>query len=613
MNRLLRASKTLHRWVGLGLLLYLAWMGVTGMLLNHPAWLAGIEWPRALTPPQYRARDWNRSSLVDLERLPGGETVLAGRGGVFLQGEPGAPAEAWMGGDWPQEIGHRASRDLLALSGGGLLAAGDGGLFRRGPGDAGWRALPLPGRVPDRHGELPALLALVPVGDSLLLVGESNLWMAGPAGDGARPLDLPRVESKPGRTLAEVVFALHDGSLWGLPGRLAVDAAGLALLFLCVTAAWTWLLPRWLRARPRGPWAPGPRAKSAYRWLHEHHLSVGLAALPPLLVLSATGFFMRPPPLALLVGPRMPEGALPAPAPASPWQGRIQGALVDRADSTLWIAADGLWRAPVDLAGGGLRLSRPLERAELPLPIFVMGPTVFQEAREGGLLVGSFGGLFHLAPGATQAVDALRGGPAADRPAIRPAEEMVTGLVVGPDGRRWATLHEGGLLPLALDEGERAALAPPPSASPAALAMPPGSASATRSTGLWPASALAAPLPPQSGAARATGSPGRSRAAADPAPLPPLDPALAGLPPLPAALDAGGLPLWNACFELHNGRFFKDWIGGLYILLTPLAALLTFLLTVTGGVDWWRRRRARRPAEARASRATERRRNAPRA
>lgn len=649
MNGVLRASKSLHRWLGLGLLLYLAWMGGTGVLLNHPSLLAGIEWPRALTPPQYRARDWNRSSLVDLGRLPGGDLVLAGRGGVWIQRAGEARPRAWMDGDWPRAIGRRAARDLLPLPDGTLLAAGDGGLFRRAPGASGWRALPLPGRASDRHGEAPALLSLTPLGpDRLLLCGESGLWLSRADGSEARPLELPRVDEAPGRTLVEAVFALHDGSLWGLPGRLAVDGAGLALLFLCATAAWTWLLPRWLRRRPRGPWAPGPRAKGAYRWLHRHHLSVGLAALPPLLILSATGFFMRPPPLALLVGPRLPERVLPAPAPTSPWEGRIQGALVDRADSSLWIAADGLWRAPVDLSAVGLRLRAPFERAELPLPIFVMGPTVFREAREGGLLVGSFGGLYHLPSGAVRATDALRGGPAADRPAIRPAEEMVTGLVVGSDGRRWATLHEGGLRPLALDTGERTALGLPDASR---MPVPPAdarfAAGEDRATvegstdsptahvpeaSSDPVGRLSPALADASGRAATQGPPeahrgGRgssaafaasrlvdsvpsssadspsrrgSRRHAEPEPLAPLSPAQAGLPPLPPALEASGLPLWNACFELHNGRFFKDWIGGFYILLTPLAALLTFLLTLTGGVDWWRRQCPRRLARAAA-------------
>jgi hypothetical protein len=46
------------------------------------------------------------------------------------------------------------------------------------------------------------------------------------------------------------------------------------------------------------------------------------------------------------------------------------------------------------------------------------------------------------------------------------------------------------------------------------------------------------------------------------------------------------MPLWNYLFELHNGRFFKDWIGAFYLLVPVLGSLLFFVLTATGVFDW---------------------------
>lgn len=40
-------------------------------------------------------------------------------------------------------------------------------------------------------------------------------------------------------------------------------------------------------------------------------------------------------------------------------------------------------------------------------------------------------------------------------------------------------------------------------------------------------------------------------------------------------------------FEIHNGRFFKDWIGGFYILIIPLGSLLYVLIILSGVYDWF--------------------------
>lgn len=47
------------------------------------------------------------------------------------------------------------------------------------------------------------------------------------------------------------------------------------------------------------------------------------------------------------------------------------------------------------------------------------------------------------------------------------------------------------------------------------------------------------------------------------------------------------MPLWNYLFEIHNGRFFKGMLGGLYILLVPIGSLFFFIAIVTGVYDWF--------------------------
>ncbi len=72
--------------------------------------------------------------------------------------------------------------------------------------------------------------------------------------------------------------------------------------------------------------------------------------------------------------------------------------------------------------------------------------------------------------------------------------------------------------------------------------------------------------------------------------------------PMPALDTANtAMPLWNYLFELHNGRIFRDVIGGWYALIVPLGGFCLVLLTVTGVWDWilprWRRRRPKSVAK----------------
>lgn len=46
------------------------------------------------------------------------------------------------------------------------------------------------------------------------------------------------------------------------------------------------------------------------------------------------------------------------------------------------------------------------------------------------------------------------------------------------------------------------------------------------------------------------------------------------------------ISLWHVLFELHNGRFFKDWLGAYTWLIIPVGAMVLVINVVTGSYDW---------------------------
>ena len=80
MKWLFRTSKWIHKYLGLLLILFIGWMSVSGILMNHPDWISGLSVPRWLVPPQYRIHNWSRGAL---------------RVGVFSEQDP---AVGYIGG-----------------------------------------------------------------------------------------------------------------------------------------------------------------------------------------------------------------------------------------------------------------------------------------------------------------------------------------------------------------------------------------------------------------------------------------------------------------------------------------------------------------------------------
>lgn len=506
-SRFLHASKWIHKYIGLVLLLFMVWMSFTGILMNHPGLISHFSVPDWLVPEQYHFKNWNRSALVDLKfsRRDSEIVFAAGKQGVWKSVD-GGRSFAPMNHGFPQSDYYRKTRSLFLFEGEkDLLFAGtDGGLYFCNLRDEQWH--------PVRLGpELEKIKKILRVKDKLFVFTHSHAYASAlpPARLEFERLPLNRTGVQNTVSLIKLFFDLHNGKAWGLPGLLLFDLTGLIILFLSISAFYTWYFP-WKRKKLKreSRLLTNKRSRRLFKLMFKYHLKIGIWISVILLLIAGTGLFMRPPLLSALVGGEIPADLYPGFLPDNPWHEKIQNALYDSVDEKIIIqATDGFWRGPADL-------SVPFEKTQLNVPVFVMGATVFDAYGDNGFLVGSFSGIYHLQRSTGKAINLLNNQIAATVASLRPAQHMVTGYFKTPDGEEFITTHEQGLLPV-------------------------GSAS------------------------------------------------LRGRFGMPQALTAGfRMPLWNYLFEIHNGRFFKEWIGGWYILLVPLGALLFLLITLTGIYDW---------------------------
>jgi len=427
--RLLKASRSTHRLLGLLGVLYFAAMAASGILLNHPDLLSGADLPRSWIPGDYAYRDWNRNSLRGSVDGAGGEVYLYGEAGVW-RWEPGASEPLTDADGFEISAYYRDTRALLVVEGEMpyLLAGTRGGLLARPLTGREWRPVAL-----GAAGAREAVVDLALADGRLLVLTRDRLYAAAPAWPPVFTDATPDRAPEPDRgvPLFRLIFHLHSGETWGLPGRLAVDAVGVLLAFLCASGVWFW----WRRRRRSLARGAGGRVA---RWGLGWHLRLGLWSAPLLLFVTLTGFFQRPPFLLAVAFADYPRSLHPGPVDPNPWHDVLRKVAFDPSRGTLLIAtSDGFYAGPADA-------SRPFAPVRGGPPVSVMGATILERTADGLLWVGSMSGLYVWDLASGWVTDAFSGEPPLPGQRGPVGDHQVVG---------WTRLPGGGVLVADYDRG----------------------------------------------------------------------------------------------------------------------------------------------------------------
>jgi hypothetical protein len=376
---------------------------------------------------------------------------------------------------------------------GTLLAGTRGGLYVRHPSDpsGAWRRLPLgggppealqkrlgggppPGRetlerrnAPEREpgarrgpSEDETVVDILRVGNEVLILTRSNVFAARldapsgvptPASERFRHVALSRTDEN-GReeSLFRLIFEMHPGRTWGLPGRLLVDAAGVLLVFFTVTGAWFW----WRKRRRTLAQGTGGRLARSGLALH---LRLGLWAAPLLLFVTLTGFFQRPPFLIAIANATYRIEHYPGVRSANPWHDKLRKAVFDPARGVVvFSTADGFYETPAEALPKNEATLAPVPG--MTPPVSVMGATAFRCQSDGSYLIGSMSGLYLWDRVTDNVRDLFTGLEPAEPTGPPVGEHRVVGLLSTGKGWLWADYDRGLLTP----EGEPAGLPMPP-------------------------------------------------------------------------------------------------------------------------------------------------------
>ncbi len=501
LKKIFNKSKWLHKYIGLIFIIFLILECISGIILNHPGLFAGINVPSFIVPPQYSIKNWNRSSLVKMVFSENNPSVgyVGGKKGVWKTKDEGKSFKKLKKG-FPGSEFYGKVNDLLLIKKKGeesLYAATFGGLLRLDCKTEKWKKI-----FPLNRNE--KILKALNVKDSLVIFSPSHAYIS----NLSEPFEFkPALLHREGGddvkeiSLVKLFFDLHGGKAWGLAGKLIFDFVGLIIIFLSISSFYIWIYPkRWKKKKSNKV------EKVRYGFFYKYHLKFGIWSAAILLLIGGTAFFMRPPPLAIIANGTINSGFYPSFYPNNPWDEKIHNALHDKKNGKILIeATDGIWEGSDNLKGKFIKINFPVD-------IFVMGTTVFCKYDEGGILAGSFNGIYHVSKEG-RVKDLLTGKKPKKVSSVRPSETMVSGYFKTPGGSEFITGFNKGLITIKNVHKKR------------------------------------------------FGFPEELK-------------------------NDRSISLWNYMFELHNGRIFKDIVGGLYILIIPLGSLLFLLIIITGIYDW---------------------------
>lgn len=436
--------KKYHRWLGLVLSVFMLVFSVSGIILNHREVFSGCEVSRKWLPASYHIKNFNngvvkgtvvKKSAAHSLSSENCDSVLAyGCAGVFLTDSRLSTWQDFNAG-LPESIDERNVRHVVKAKDGSLWCAALRDVYRYDENSHRWRKVELPGneeRIMD--------VALAKDSMTVVALTRSRVFTIVPFvqyGEivkiGKSSSETYRVESKiipapkkyePKTTLFKLVWHLHSGEFFGLPGKLVVDAIALVLIVLSITGILLFILPYGIRrAKKLAAKARMKRLGKQFAWNMKWHNKIGYVTIVLTLWIAITGMCLRPPLMVPLVLSKLPQAVG---EDGNVWQDKLR--------AIRWDAVQGDWL--VSTSEGFLRVDEDFSQAPKMLSddecpkLSPMGVTVWESDGKGGWIVGSFRGIYRWNPvnhSLNQILDYFIGKPSEETSMIPISDNLVCG------------------------------------------------------------------------------------------------------------------------------------------------------------------------------------------
>ena len=393
--------KKYHRWFGLVLSVFMLVFCVSGIILNHRQFFSWAEVNRSWLPSTYHIQNFNNGVIKGTLATASSDSVLVyGSVGVWITDRDMSVWHDFNEG-LSKSIDERNIRHVVRSKDGTLWCAALRDVYRYDKGSKGWKRVELPGneeRIMDvaLGKDSMKVLALTRSKVYEIFISDAH-GLAGKSSRTKFHVSESRVipspwNFEPKTTLFKIVWHLHSGEFFGLPGKLVVDAIALVLILLSFTGIVLFILPYRMRKLKRLQLKEKMRLVGKHFACHmKWHDRIGYATIVLTLWVAITGMCLRPPLMVPLVLGKVSQSVG---EDGNVWQDKLRAIRWDEEhDGWLVSTSDGFLNVDEDFHAKSILW--PQEKGPKVSP---MGVTVLEPDGKGGWIVGSFRGLYRWTP-----------------------------------------------------------------------------------------------------------------------------------------------------------------------------------------------------------------------
>ncbi|MBP5703521.1 MAG: PepSY domain-containing protein [Paludibacteraceae bacterium] len=404
-----------HKWVGMFFVPFILIFCVSGIILNHRQLFSSYGLSRWWMPTEYHIENWNQGSVKGTLKVDDG-LIAYGQMGVWKT-DPNF--ECWKdfnNGITPGIDNHKIS-NVVRTSEGILWCAGLYDAYRYNKNSSKWETLLLPNNE-ERISDITLR------GDTVVVLSRSTIYEAVAPEYSFVECPIKKTEGFDNKvTLFKTVWMLHSGELFGICGKLIVDAMGIVLIILCITGLVFFVLSYTIKYKKRD----GIDVKQQVGWMKWNlrwHNRLGAGCIILTVLLAVTGMCLRPPlmiPLALTKISPLPGSTL---SDDNVFHDKLRGIRWD-ANMHSWLlsTSEGFFSISDDLHNSvAVKITQAPPVSPMGINVFCRNPKV-----ESEWLVGSFSGLFSWNPITASVVDYFTGASAVVSHGRPVAAHTVTG------------------------------------------------------------------------------------------------------------------------------------------------------------------------------------------